>query len=528
MAFSRNSLAAAVAGTLSLAVLTGCPAPTAPVASPSAAPTTGTPSAAPTTTPGESAAPTTAPVASQAPNANASPSNLTPTTLRGKVYDEDGATLNSGAQVTVKSLNPSNPFESTVDVISGNYVVNNVPAGVQLEITAKRTGWTTRTRVETLLPLTSTQPNIVNFGAASYATGATQEDPEGVAYFISERPEITSVVPADDAENVDPTKLSVVLTLSEPLDTTNQNRFANALRVVPANNAASDDGAATPVSEEATGVLPTFDYVIEEGVTFLGEDATRATVTWDAAGQVATLTFNAPLISSDTDAADYQILLVAQTSAIEDADGNELGDGAAGEFLANTFREEDLAIGTGNADVWAATHQTATTFSLAEDDTDPQLTAVSVVELSGTSPVTRIQLTFSEPMAAYSDALTGYSSPTLTNGSGLFTFAVAEDIADLTDVELDGTGALVGSPAAENVNPASVTEESEFRLVDNNGTVNVSVSPTDAKVVRIEISGTTIFDDFNAIKARVEGVEDPAGNAITETQADAQEKTGNI
>jgi hypothetical protein len=373
-----------------------------------------------------------------------------------------------------------------------------------------------------------------------------------VAYFISERPEITSVTPADDAENVDPTKLVVTLTLSEPLNTTNQRRFADAIRVVPANAAATgdDESGLTPLEQMASGSFADTErpYFIEEGVTFLGEEATRANVTWDAAGQVATLTFNAPLIASDSDEADYQILLVRGSDDIEDADGNELGDAeGAGQILTNTFREEDLALGNLDSEfegnVWAATHQSTTTFSVAEDDTDPQLTGVSVTEVG---QETRINLTFSEPMAAFNGASTGYFDQSLLVAAN-YSFAIAEEQGDLADVDLEGD-AGVDTAQADVINNGADTEptdgvsrEEEFNIVGNGGQttygteaaqgtgVYVEINPTDAKTVRLVIENNQFFaDDVNAIKVRVEGVADPAGNVITDSQADAQIKTGTI
>lgn len=557
MAFSRNSLAAAVAGTLSLAVLTGCPAPTAPTGTPSPTPTTGTPgaSAAPTTTPGASAAPTT-PGASVAPSTTPSATPLQPTTLRGKVYDLEGATVSTGAKVTVKSLNPSSPFESTVDVISGSYVVNNVPAGVQLEISAGRDGWTKRTRVETLLPLASTQPNIVNFGST---TTGTSEDPEGDAYFISKYPEIMSTMPADDAENVDPTKLTYVLTLSEPLDATNQRRFANAIRVFPANQYASPAAAATDL-EDSGNVTAVVDgtsgypYAVEEGTLFLDDDDTRATVTWDAAGQVATLTFNAPLISNETEAAKYQVGLVNESASttdnkIQDKENNQLGTNeagslesypATGNLILNTFKEVDLSLAGASTETtgtsgtiasardyrWAVTHENVSTFEVAEDNTDPQLTAVSVSEV-GTD--TRIQLTFSEPMAAFNGTTAGYARGTVLDVAN-YTFAVGETAADLDDVTLDGdvnTTTVFSTPIGD----APAEREVEFRFGANSAPTptTVEVSSDDPRIVRLVFNTTTLFaTNVSAVKARAEAVQDPAGNAITETQADTQVKVGSI
>lgn len=560
MAFSRNSLAAAVAGTLSLAILTGCPAtPPTGTGTPSAAPTAAGGSTAPTTTP-ESAAPASAAPGSAAPSVTPSAANVGNATIKGTVFDLAGARVDA-AKVRVHSLNPSNPYDTTVDVVGGAYVVNQVPAGVQLEIVALKDGFTTRTRVESLSPPDqNTQANVINFGGPIVSTG----DTEGPAYFISKYPEITAVDPADDATGVDPTKVVVKLTLSEPLDTTNQRRFADAIRVFPTvdtvtelNSAISGINFASNASgvedlEDKTAVTDSMvninnqsPFYVDESSTFLGEENTQASVTWDAEGKVATLTFNAPLAASDNETLKYQIGLASDGSnVIEDKDGNDLGLGydrkfggynnnpkLAGNMIYNAFRETDLAVdsdATTEITRWEQTHTHVSTFELAEDDTEPTLTAVTVTTPAG---MTRISLTFSEPMGAYAgngpdesvNRLPG--SAVIGTDNVKFTFAVAETANDLSDVDLDGD--FAANEAATGIGSTSSTRETEFSLGSN---WNVTLNPNDAKVVRLELPGTTTFfaNDVNAIKARVEGLADPAGNTITERSADANQKVGTI
>jgi hypothetical protein len=545
MAFSRNSLAAAVAGTLSLAILTGCPAtPPTGTGTPSAAPTAAGGSTAPTTTPTESAAPASAAPGSAAPSVTPSAANVGNATIKGTVYDLAGARVDA-AKVRVHSLNPSNPYDTTVDVVGGAYVVNQVPAGVQLEIVAMKDGFTSRSRVESLSPPDQTnEANVINFGGAIVTTG----DTEGPAYFISKYPEITAVDPAEDATGVDPTKVVVKLTLSEPLDTTNQRRFADAIRVFPTTATVTElelSGGVVDLEDEtaATGAINVDSlspFVVDESSTFLGEENTQATVTWDAEGKVATLTFNAPLAAAEDETLKYQIGLVTDgTNTIEDKDGNDLGmgndsgfggysNGEAGDLIFNAFRETDLAVDSNaTTDVlrWRQTHTHVSTFELAEDDTEPTLTGVTVTTPSG---LTRISLTFSEPMGAYAgnseeDSVNNLpSSSNLNTDNVRFTFAVAESAADLDDVDLDGdtvASSSTGWGAESN------ERESEFAIPG----ATVTLNPNDPKTVRLEVPGTDYFsNEVNAIKARVEGLADPAGNAITERSADANQKVGTI
>ncbi|MEB3223043.1 MAG: carboxypeptidase-like regulatory domain-containing protein, partial [Candidatus Sericytochromatia bacterium] len=229
MAFTRKNVAAAVAGTLSLAMLTGCPAPNAPStgssAAPSAAPSAATsaaPSAAASAAP--SAAASGAP-ASDAPSAapsvavSAPPPSGKTVIVSGTVRNEKGATVD-GATVTVKSLNPSITYSATAQTTDGSYVVNNVPEGVNVEVVVTKDGYTTRRRVQSFQQSATGQKNLLNFGAQ---TGAQGED--GGAYFISDYPEIAMTTPEHDAKGVDGTKLSFKVVLSEAIDEDSRDAF---------------------------------------------------------------------------------------------------------------------------------------------------------------------------------------------------------------------------------------------------------------------------------------------------------------
>lgn len=593
MAFSRNSVIAAVAGSVSLAMLTGCPQapnPVGPGTGATASPGTGataSPGTGATTSPDPATSPTASPgtgatSSPSAPAATPSQAMLGNTTVRGTVFDESGARV-STANVRIRSLNPSNPFDTTVTVAAGSYVANEVPAGVAVEITVSREGWTSRSRVETLVPLGQGggERNIVNFGGPT----ADVVDPEGPAYFISDYPEISSVEPADAATNVDPSKVSVRLTLSEALDATNQRRFAEAIRVFPVLNAASASGQATGLLEAAqaataaTAFTPTAGaaagvaYSISRSSTFLGEEATQATVTWDSTGTVATLTFNAPLLADDDRNLRYAIALVDNGEEVQDRTGKQLGtdetgvlntDPGTNELVYFAFREPNLALPTGTSapgdanSRWRLTHENFSWFEVAEDDTEPTLTGVSVSKLTDR---TRISFTFSEPMAAYGGsgtalyggvsntdadndpatnpptAVNSLTFGTATAGSTAaladailrnFTFAVAETAADLENVDLDGE---TSTTFATNTTIGDVSGErrTEFYLDAAGGGVSLLVNPSDARVLRLDVFNPTLFaTNVSAIKARVENLQDPAGNSISDSSANRNQKIGNI
>jgi hypothetical protein len=583
MAFSRNSVAAAVAGTLSLAALTGCPAPTAPVGgspTPGATPTAGTPTATPT-----AGTPTTGPSTpasgepTAAPSAVPSKSPLEATTVQGKVYDETGALVNTGAKIMIKSLNPSNPFETTVDVVNGNYVANNVPSGVLVEITAMRDGWTSRTKVENLLPLASVTAggNQVNFGGT--IGSSTNEDP----YFISKYPEVISTEPVDEADLADSTQFTYKLTLSEALDATNQRRFAQAIRVWPVNfNAVTattgrvagtsnvDQATATGLTRDAslTNVVnvdtgagfyvsqAATSYTLQEGSSF-NTDSNLATVTWDASGKVATFSFKAPLKASSAGKANYAVGLLSngESERIVDANGDQLGLSPAlsgnypaqGTTIADAFKKPTLpTLGNGldAAGRLAATHNTVARFSVAEDDTAPVLQSVAV---TGGNVIT---LTFSEPLIAFGGTGTPLSIGALDPRN--YRIRLAEKLDDLASEKMDSSATeYPADGTTPGVALMSAMELNRTYQLNDSGTVanafEVKVSETDPKALLLRRANftTNAGDKFpvtaKAIRVRVltggetdasvgqgtNGVQDPAGNKI-QSSNDSNLKSANI
>ncbi|MEB3197033.1 MAG: carboxypeptidase-like regulatory domain-containing protein, partial [Candidatus Sericytochromatia bacterium] len=176
MAFSRKQMAAAVAGTLSLSMLTGCPwgtptatqspapaaatpaaSPVAPVASPSAA----APIASPSTDATGTAAPSLPPAAPAASGEKV--------IVSGNVYDEKGATVD-GATIIVKSLDKTAPYEFSTTTTQGSYVLNSVPEGANVEIIASKDGWTSRRRVGSFQKAATGKKNIIDFGTAGGST----------------------------------------------------------------------------------------------------------------------------------------------------------------------------------------------------------------------------------------------------------------------------------------------------------------------------------------------------------------------
>ncbi|MFP5504013.1 MAG: hypothetical protein ACLGIN_16110, partial [Candidatus Sericytochromatia bacterium] len=342
--------------------------------------------------------------------------------------------------------------------------------------------------------------------------------------------------PAMDATLDAPHTLTYTLTLSEPLDLTHRTKFARALRVLPVNREATpgltggQELFGLPSTEYRESQAP---YAIREGTTFLDAFESRATVSWDETGTVATLRFPAPLIAARAGRARYQVVLTASEGPIRDQDGLQLGADAAGnrdrypqdplQVVNHAFREPAMTLSREAFEGspftrWAATHTHAAPFYMPSDATAPALEGVSARVVEGD---TRLSLRFSEPLAAFDGTKSGYRQTGLL-ALDRFTFAVAETPADLEAVTLSGEGATpLASATTEH------DRKSEFRLADDGG-VTARLDPADPAVVHLTIDDNARFfaSGIRAIKARVEGLADPAGNAISEKAADAGVKSG--
>lgn len=115
-------------------------------------------------------------------------------TVKGHVHDADGQRIEAGVTVKARSLNPNYPYEGSCDVIGGSYVMNDVPAGVQLEFIASGAGYTDVRRVETLLPQGFEHAgNTLNFGGEK-----TEADPVAPAFALYWLEDDYEVPPEDE------------------------------------------------------------------------------------------------------------------------------------------------------------------------------------------------------------------------------------------------------------------------------------------------------------------------------------------
>lgn len=544
---------------LALAASACAPAPGVGV-SPSTSPSTATTS--PTPVPSATASAGTGATGAATPSAAASqnvPSGKT-VVLSGTVYDESGAPVDGGT-VSVNSLDANVTYHGTATTNQGSYVVNDLPEGVNVEIIATKANWTSRRRVGSF-QAAATVRNEIDFGGPLADTGSA------AAYFISKYPEVVKTDPAYNASNVDPGKLSYKLTLSEALDETNRHRFENALRVFPANQQAAPSGAFKDLQDlnDTTHDYNPDDtsqwaYDIKSGSIFLNETATRATVSWDSTNTVATLTFNAPLISNKDDLAKYQVGLVTDGTVIVDPFNHQLGTDKANSFTAypasgnlirNAFLPNTLTIsGTpaNGAARWAATHQSVSVFNVTQDQKDPVLQKVVYTRSLGND--SRFELTFDEPMAAFNGTPNGRMDASLSTGAILdnLTLDVGLHGGDTSKdslkgpsngnlTALDTTGSTAWGASSSQVDKEFKLDSANFTALQryqltagaDTGKLTVEVNPNDPKTVFIYVfNRPDIFDTrVVELRARVEAVADPAGNAIKGTDADKQQAISTI
>lgn len=506
-----------------------------------------------TTTP-PSAAPTAAPAPEPTPVAQLEPGKTI--VLAGMVYGADGAGL-TGVSVRARSLTAEAPFDAEVKTDTGAYVINGVPAGAAIEIVASKPGWVSRRRVGAFSDQRGTN-NALDFGGSD----------AGRAYYLSANPEIALTSPADGSANVANGQVQLTLTLSEPLDAENRARFAKAVRLLPASDAANGGAAGTTTDLRAgedlgyprvvtvDGAAAVAPYAVSAGSIFLEDAANAASVTWDAAGRVATLRFAAPLLASSADTAAYQLALVSggADQRIRDLDGRQLGTDAtgsadayppAGDLVLGAFKAPQLVdvpvIGlAGAAARWASTHDDVVRFTLAPDEDTPMLIGARAMTIGRD---TRIALTFDQPMAAFAGGVGAFVAPTLGDDAtdlANYTFAVGRTRDEAAGASLDGSAAIDVDPQAVTAFGDESQRGKEFRFAAGAfaatraaaapGQVVVALDERDARKVWLTIAERPYFfgEAAGAIAARVVAVADPAGNAIGSGAADSHVAIGEL
>lgn len=130
----------------------------------------------------------------------------------GRVFDDDHRPLD-GVLIQVRSLNPRFPFQFETLTVGGKYTSPPCPTGIQYEITARKTGYTTRRRVEVIRSGGDPSWNErYDFGQAQ-----TSDRFFSAAYnSLSDKPEVLQVYPARNGSKVSP-QTFFKLWFSEPM-----------------------------------------------------------------------------------------------------------------------------------------------------------------------------------------------------------------------------------------------------------------------------------------------------------------------
>jgi hypothetical protein len=469
--------------------------------------------------------------------------------VQGRIYTAKGAAVPDGTRVEITSLDEALPYKGSTTTAEGSYTLNDVPYFVQVAVTASRPGWTTRRQVMVFRPrdVRLATANVLDFGAGT--TGAATEQAQAAApYFLSDRPEIVRVSPADADASLPNDEMRFKLVLSEALDAENRRRLAAAFRLVPNNAEALADDQALPA--EVTGVeelaelrvatatvggleLP---YSYQQNSAFMN-GAELAEFTWNEAGMEATFRLKAPVKTGKTDGAEYAFVLVQRgDTPIRDGSGLALGtdlDGEAGatrdgELILNAIAEAGLTLPVAvldEDDRWNQTHLSFTRFQVATDDIAPKLEKVlarrGYADDVGDA-VDRIELTFSEPMVAF-PRLT--APGTLRLDSYLLAAAADEDALPSAEAMRKAAGvSLAGGTSAAAVRDA-LSDGSTVRIDSAQaaaGGFRLGFAIKDARMVVLSLPvGSLPYDaEVLRVRAGTDGTSagrelaDPAGNLV--------------
>jgi hypothetical protein len=538
------------AGRSFLPAIIGTPIPTATPFVPTPIPGVGTPE------PGQ---PTPAPGATPTPPLDVPPPGYPGVMrLRGRILDEGGMPV-GGAFVQVRSLDTEVVYDRTITAEpDGSYRLEDVPSHLNVEVAVRREGFTARRRVVALVP--APLGELVDFGAPMGVSTGSDLSP-GAPYFLSNRPEIADVSPAEDDDALEPGReITFTLTLSEALDDVNRARFADCLRLLPASTGALPKGLKDGARDlrEVGGDVDVdggeMAWAIGVGAR-VGDDGPEATVSWPG-DRVARFRVPASLVTSAAGDVRYQVALVSPEDGarIEDALFHQLGTDAAddlngypapGRLIHNVFRDPDLLEAWSDARVgdapqarWAATHRHAAVTSVAQDTRPPVLTAVDAGRVGDDGALT---LVFDEPMAAWDGTASGRLGAGLdASGDGLLavTFALGASATAVAAVTLDGDPAgaegFVDARSETVLGARWFGRELAFdpatgvrtRTGAPPGTVVFAADPLDPRRVRLLVVGRPFFfQDVRAIRVRAEGFGDPAGNLRAATRADAEIRT---
>lgn len=356
------------------------------------------------------------------------------TTFNGKVFDDGNAPLD-GVKVSVKSLNTEVSYRSETMSVGGAYAFNNAPAGIQLEITAEKEGYTTRRRVEVLKSNKEGAPNANRYDFGTDGTGTAF----GVLYSaLSDKPEVTQVMPDRNASAVTP-NTSFTLTFSEPMDRkTVEDNFE--IRAYTDEKLGIDTSSAGNTLTGSKSIGNTSGTRMWDKSAFL--------INWNSDDTQVTFSFAAdrklPTDKDNDRVPDYQISLERQDKSIKDKQGTSRS--------AHYFK---LSEGD---------FERSYKFSILSDKVSPgvsDIIAATAENSNGSTGGDRIKLRFTEPMVYYT------LGPTLAGGMG---------------------GDISHAPAANNSITGADAAQNYTLTVNRGGTLIYN------QIRWSELGGTVVFD----------------------------------
>ena len=519
----------------SFSLLSACgPAPTAtpePSTSPTATASPSTPAATATpetpvatATPEAPAAtatpePSVSPVASTDPSASATPEPLPTaqedisvvekTTFNGKVYDDTNAPLD-GVKVTARSLNTSVVYEVETTTAGGTYAFNNAPAGVQIEITASRAGYTTRRRVEVLKSNKQGDPD-----ANRYDFGTTGDSTFGTEFnALSDRPEVTMVTPGRNASGINP-GTSFVLKFSEPMD---RQTVVDAFEIRAFGGSTQAFRIKTdvpqklePLRKSASGEQLTVDNDItfnsgaasDGQLVFAGDliwDKAAFNASWNSDDTEVTMTFKEErALPTDTDSdnvPDYSVSFEAGNAGLKDKSGI-------------TRNEKHFKLTEGRFEEYYK-------FSINTDEDKPEVDSITVVDggNSGSTIGDTIKVRFSERMIhrTLAGAIAGGINGQITEAAGAVGSVTSSLAADNYILQINN-----GMTQDWN----TVSAGSGVAVFDSNDPTNKTV------LLFTSNSSDSVFNPGDNVEITVKTtVLDPAGNSVDSSNNDASAVAG--
>jgi hypothetical protein len=449
------SVMTALAASISIAALAGCPsAPTAPAGVTPLTPVTQAP-ITPITPGGEEPTkpeePTEPAEPQQTPSPSDSPTVPHPTDktpVAGIVYD-DAATRLDQATITAKALG-GGKFANGTDTLTvtsqqGAYTLEGCPVDGTIQVTASKTGYTTR--MQTIVPKHvvpgAINPNVLHFGD-------TTTDP-GLIYALSNKPEVVSATPASAGTGISPAT-TFTLTFHTPVTTADvEANFA----IYASGTAGQSQALSLPDvaltnrydgGKDIGGAGNGLGSVIPDASKFI-YDASSMTASWSESNKKVTFTFKpGAKLPTDKDATKLpKYAMSFKGGAIRDASGVN-----------------------GRTDQWfrlspVQANRVGSAFTVAADTTAPKLMGVTATNKAddagqnGGDPDV-ILATFSEPMALFPGDQGGRPIPRNASGGG---YALLGNIfkyyvSSLNTSNLpNGTSTLPGGFSFDNLNSAT-------------------------------------------------------------------------